>query len=310
MTEPRQTAPASTAAQIHAQMTEAHNAYMQTLQTAHAQYMQATQAMLASASAVPAAAPQPQAAPAPRPVAPPAPAPVAAAPAPQPAPAPVPAAPAPAPASVNAAPTPAPAPAPAQDFTALVTSLVAEKTGYPSDMLEPDMDLEGELGVDSIKQVEILSALREKMPSLPEIEPEQIAELRTIAKIAAFLRPSASAAPAPAPAAPAVHANGNGYANGNGHHIAAAAPVPAPAPAAPSGVNMTELVRNLIADKTGYPPEMLEDDMDLEGELGVDSIKQVEILSALREQMPNLPEVEPEQIAELRSIRKIADFFG
>ena len=62
--------------------------------------------------------------------------------------------------------------------------------------------------------------------------------------------------------------------------------------------------------RPGYPPEMLEDDMDLEGELGVDSIKQVEILSALREQMPNLPEVEPEQIAELRSIRKIADFFG
>ena len=317
MTEPRQTAPASTAAQIHAQMTEAHNAYMQTLQTAHAQYMQATQAMLAASSAVPAAAAQPQAAPAPRPVAPPAPAPVAAAPAPQPAPAPVPSAPAPAPAPIMAAPTPAPAPAPApaaaQDFTALVTSLVAEKTGYPSDMLEPDMDLEGELGVDSIKQVEILSALREKMPSLPEIEPEQIAELRTIAKIAAFLSPSDSAAPAPAPAAPAVHANGNGYANGNGHHIAAAAPAPAPAAppaAAPSGVNMTELVRNLIADKTGYPPEMLEDDMDLEGELGVDSIKQVEILSALREQMPNLPEVEPEQIAELRSIRKIADFFG
>lgn len=317
MTEPRQTAPASTAAQIHAQMTDAHNAYMQTLQAAHAQYMQATQAMLASASAAPAAAPQPQAAPAPQPVAPPAPAPVAAAPAPQPAPVPAPAAPAPAPAPEMAAPalTPAPAPTPApaapvaQDFTALVTSLVAEKTGYPSDMLEPDMDLEGELGVDSIKQVEILSALRERMPSLPEIEPEQIAELRTIAKIAAFLSPSASAAPAPA--APTVHANGNGYANGNGHHVAAPAPAPAaPLAAAPSGVNMTELVRNLIADKTGYPPEMLEDDMDLEGELGVDSIKQVEILSALREQMPNLPEVEPEQIAELRSIRKIADFFG
>ena len=89
-----------------------------------------------------------------------------------------------------AAPTPAPAPAPApaaaQDFTALVTSLVAEKTGYPSDMLEPDMDLEGELGVDSIKQVEILSALREQMPNLPEVEPEQIAELRSIRKIADF----------------------------------------------------------------------------------------------------------------------------
>jgi len=50
--------------------------------------------------------------------------------------------------------------------------------------------------------------------------------------------------------------------------------------------------------------------MDLEGELGVDSIKQVEILSALRDQHPSLPEVDPEAIAELRTIRKIADFFS
>jgi len=55
---------------------------------------------------------------------------------------------------------------------------------------------------------------------------------------------------------------------------------------------------------------MLEDDMDLEGELGVDSIKQVEILSSLRDQFPSLPEVDPEHLSELRTIRKIADFFG
>ncbi|RIJ14033.1 hypothetical protein D1231_17935 [Henriciella mobilis] len=182
-------------------------------------------------------------------------------------------------------------------------------------MLEPDMDLEGELGVDSIKQVEILSALRESMPDLPEVEPEQIAELRTIRKIADFLAPGGGS-----PAAPAPNGNGNGHhtngnGNGNGYHAApaqapAAPAAPSPAPAAAPQGDMAELVRSLIADKTGYPPEMLEDDMDLEGELGVDSIKQVEILSALREAMPNLPEVEPEQIAELRSIRKIADFFG
>ena len=188
-----------------------------------------------------------------------------------------------------------------------MAALVAEKTGYPVDMLEPDMDLEGELGVDSIKQVEILSALRESMPDLPEVEPEQISELRTIRKIADFLAPAGSA-----PAAAKKNGNGNGHhngnGNGNGYH---AAPAATPAPAAPAGGgNMADLVRSLIADKTGYPAEMLEDDMDLEGELGVDSIKQVEILSALRDAMPNLPEVEPEQIAELRSIRKIADFFG
>jgi acyl carrier protein len=89
-----------------------------------------------------------------------------------------------------------------------------------------------------------------------------------------------------------------------------AAPASASAPAASSPVVSTDVIRTLIAEKTGYPADMLEDDMDLEGELGVDSIKQVEILSSLRDQFPALPEVDPEHIAELRTIRKIADFFA
>ena len=110
---------------------------------------------------------------------------------------PVPAAqPAPQPqASVQPAPVVAPAPAPSAsggDSISLVRGIIAEKTGYPEDMLEPDMDLEGELGVDSIKQVEILSTLRERMPSLPEIDPEQLVELRTIAAIAGMIDASAT----------------------------------------------------------------------------------------------------------------------
>ena len=73
---------------------------------------------------------------------------------------------------------------------------------------------------------------------------------------------------------------------------------------------MREEIRTVIAEKTGYPPDMLEDDMDLEAELGVDSIKQVEILSTLRDRHPSLPEIEPEQVAELRTIRLLSDFFG
>ena len=60
------------------------------------------------------------------------------------------------------------------DAVSLVRTIIADKTGYPEDMLDADMDLEGELGVDSIKQVEILSTLREEIPDLPEIDPEQI----------------------------------------------------------------------------------------------------------------------------------------
>tara|TARA_R110001606_G_scaffold351961_3_gene502329 strand:- start:3932 stop:4429 length:498 start_codon:yes stop_codon:yes gene_type:complete len=165
-------------------------------------------------------------------------------------------------------------------------------------MLDADMDLEGELGVDSIKQVEILSTLRERMPHLPEIDPEQLVELRTINAIATMIGGSA---PAPTPPVPAPAA-------------AALAPVAPPAavsaPASNGNGITPDVIRALVADKTGYPSSMLEDDMDLEGELGVDSIKQVEILSALRDQHPSLPEVDPESIAELRTIRKIADFFS
>jgi len=48
----------------------------------------------------------------------------------------------------------------------------------------------------------------------------------------------------------------------------------------PDGV--TERLLALIADRTGYPPDMLGIDLDLEADLGIDSIKRVEILGALR----------------------------
>ncbi|MEZ5985651.1 MAG: acyltransferase domain-containing protein [Hyphomonas sp.] len=192
--------------------------------------------------------------------------------------------------------TPSPAPAPvSMDAIALVRGIIADKTGYPEDMLDAEMDLEGELGVDSIKQVEILSTLREQLPELPEIDPERLVELRTIAAIADMVSGATSSPKVATPAAKTTQA---------------AAPQPkAPAPEK-SGAITADVVRSLIAEKTGYPEDMLEDDMDLEGELGVDSIKQVEILSALREQHSGLPEVDPEALVELRTIRAIADFFA
>ena len=89
-----------------------------------------------------------------------------------------------------AAPTPASAPAEIEAvaaFADIVRDVVSEKTGYPTDMLDLDMDLETELGVDSIKQVEVLAELRARLPNLPEIAPSQLAELRTMRLIALAL---------------------------------------------------------------------------------------------------------------------------
>lgn len=53
--------------------------------------------------------------------------------------------------------------------TALL-AVVAEKTGYPQDMINLDMKIEEDLGIDSIKRVEILSALKDKHPTLQTMD--------------------------------------------------------------------------------------------------------------------------------------------
>jgi len=67
-------------------------------------------------------------------------------------------------------------------------SVVAEKTGYPVEMLELDMGMDSDLGIDSIKRVEILSALQERLPGSPVIGPEQLGTLRTLGDIAVYLQ--------------------------------------------------------------------------------------------------------------------------
>ncbi|MCU0839433.1 MAG: SDR family NAD(P)-dependent oxidoreductase, partial [Rhodospirillales bacterium] len=47
----------------------------------------------------------------------------------------------------------------------MLLSLVEERTGYPRDMLGMDQDLEAELGIDSIKRVEIVGALLKALPT-------------------------------------------------------------------------------------------------------------------------------------------------
>ena len=38
--------------------------------------------------------------------------------------------------------------------------IVAEQTGYPSDLLDLDLDLEADLGIDTVKQAETFAAIR------------------------------------------------------------------------------------------------------------------------------------------------------
>jgi acyl transferase domain-containing protein/NAD(P)-dependent dehydrogenase (short-subunit alcohol dehydrogenase family) len=190
----------------------------------------------------------------------------------------------------------------ADNHSALMDSLlevVSELTGYPTEMLEPDMDIEADLGIDSIKRVEILSALEEKMPDLPPVSPEIMGELHTLKQIADHLKNAPSADTPAAPDTIAEHAKESGL---------TATPVIA------SSAVMASLME-VVSDLTGYPPEMLEPDMDIEADLGIDSIKRVEILSAMEARFskngqPNLPSVSPEMMGELKTLGQIADYLN
>jgi len=222
--------------------------------------------------------------------------------------APTTAAPAPASMPVSAAPTPVTPAAQAQavsdeDLTATLLAVVSDKTGYPKEMLDLNMNMEADLGIDSIKRVEILGAIQAQYPELPKPEPEALAELATLAQIVAFMSRAPAAVVNAAPAAPVAT-------------VEISAPVQAVAPAvsAPQSVSSSDdlkaMLLQVVSEKTGYPQEMLDLAMDMEADLGIDSIKRVEILGALQTMNPDLPKPEPETLAELRTLGHIIEFLG
>jgi acyl carrier protein len=71
-----------------------------------------------------------------------------------------------------------------------------------------------------------------------------------------------------------------------------------------------EVLLAIVSDKTGYPQETLDLDMDMEADLGIDSIKRVEILGGMQAQYPDLPKLTPETLAELRTLRQILSVYS
>ena len=191
-----------------------------------------------------------------------------------------------------------PAAASVNPVVAKVLEIVAEKTGYPPDMLEMDLDLEADLGVDTVKQAETFAAVRDAY-GIERQESLKLRDFPTLLHVVQFVydfrpdlapgTPSSAivpgAMPPPAPSSmPPVPAP--------------SAPLPTPsvpAPTSPAAAipessaptspnPVVQKVLEIVAEKTGYPPDMLEMDLDLEADLGVDTVKQAETFAAVREE--------------------------
>ncbi len=176
------------------------------------------------------------------------------------------------------------------EVTEAVVSIVAEMTGYPSDLLDLDLDLEADLGVDTVKQAEVFAAVRARFG----VERDDTLSLRdfpTLAHVIGWVREKTGilatsdvvSVPAPAVPAPVVEASAAGVVD-----------------------EVTEAVVSIVAEMTGYPSDLLDLDLDLEADLGVDTVKQAEVFAAVRARFG----VERDDTLSLRDFPTLAHVIG
>ncbi|MBK1986540.1 SDR family NAD(P)-dependent oxidoreductase [Sphaerospermopsis aphanizomenoides BCCUSP55] len=212
-------------------------------------------------------------------------------------------------------------------------NIVSDKTGYPVEMLDLSMDIEADLGIDSIKRVEILGGLLELYPDLPKPNPEELGQLRTLGQIAEYIKTlvpellnqqaqiseATTFPPQMLVEVPHTVVENEPQILESQPHISDTENLVTPneyevktsaknEPTITIPADLSNILLTIVSDKTGYPVEMLELSMDIEADLGIDSIKRVEILGGLLELYPDLPKPNPEELAELRTLGQIADY--
>ena len=185
----------------------------------------------------------------------------------------------------------------------------SEVTKYPEDMLDLDMEMEADLGIDTVKQATILSILGEKY-MIPQDDSMQLSQLPTIGHIVdLFYEKSQDGSNLIAPTPPEEIAA----------KIEAEPQVPekekpsveaTPSPESESIDKETIKAETLqvFSEVTKYPEDMLELDMEMEADLGIDTVKQATILSILGEKYM-IPQDDSMQLSQLPTIGHIVDLF-
>ncbi|MBY9000496.1 MAG: SDR family NAD(P)-dependent oxidoreductase, partial [Candidatus Heimdallarchaeota archaeon] len=161
-----------------------------------------------------------------------------------------------------------------------VILVIAEKTGYEPDLIEANMHLEEDLGVDTVKQAEIFGIVRENW-ELEFDDSVNLSDFSTPSSIAEFI----------------------------GRNTSKQVEVPEEErqTVVVDSANIQAKVLEIVAMTTGYETDTIESDMDLEEDLGIDTIKQAEIFGELREVF-DLPIDDTVNLAELRTINDICEY--
>lgn len=154
-----------------------------------------------------------------------------------------------------------------EEIRTSIVAIVAEKTGYPEEILEDELDFEVDLGIDSVKQADIVSKIFAEFKLDAEQVKEQFADVsfNTIKEVTEFLYQFSQ----------------DGEENSVEEADAVIEEVVESKRFEFDLQKVTDEIKEIIAEKTGYPIEILEEDMDFEADLGIDSVKQADIVSTV-----------------------------
>jgi acyl transferase domain-containing protein/NAD(P)H-dependent flavin oxidoreductase YrpB (nitropropane dioxygenase family)/acyl carrier protein/NAD(P)-dependent dehydrogenase (short-subunit alcohol dehydrogenase family) len=165
-----------------------------------------------------------------------------------------------------------------------IKGVIAEQTGYTTDMLDDGLDLEADLGIDTVKQVEIFGKIS-ALYSLEVPEDLKLSDMNTIDKLVKYIASKVK------PAQPAVSAQ---------------------AESKSAGVNISVIkdgIKGVIAEQTGYTTDMLDDGLDLEADLGIDTVKQVEIFGKISA-LYSLEVPEDLKLSDMNTIDKLVNYIA
>ncbi|HBU38579.1 MAG TPA: hypothetical protein DEB70_12355, partial [Planctomycetaceae bacterium] len=205
-----------------------------------------------------------------------------------------------------------------KELADFLVTFVVEQTGYPSDIVELDADLEADLGIDSIKKAQLFGEIGEYF-SIPPRADLSLDEFPTLQHVLDFLidatcssqggssdyqvdmnnRQAGSAGLFPdSPAREILSSATNGVVE---------AISPSQQSVKHSVAELSSFLTNFVVEQTGYPPEIVELDADLEADLGIDSIKKAQLFGEIGEYF-SIPPRADLSLDEFPTLKHVLDF--
>jgi acyl transferase domain-containing protein/acyl carrier protein/short-subunit dehydrogenase len=183
------------------------------------------------------------------------------------------------------------------NYQALVFEIVAQVTGYDASILEPNMELEADLGIDTVKQATVLAMLAERL-GMADPATMRISDYPALEHIVDFCEK---------------HTEGSVYVEAPQEQpVTPVQAVPPVHASSRESEHAEQTILAVISDVTGYPVSILTPEMELEADLGIDTVKQATILSMLAERFEMAAEEESEwamRMSDFSSIAKLISFF-